>query len=157
MRKIFVMAVLLAASPVFAEDSGARLSYPNLGFSIKPLEDTYTGSNSIVMSMYLASSEKFAPNVNICVQDYRGSIEDYKKLSDKQFEESNISVLTSVVKENVFTLEYSGIMSGRDLHFYAVAVKKANQIYLVTAAATVEQWKKYSEKLIDTVRSFQLK
>ena len=65
-------------------------------------------------------------------------------------------MISEEVSEAAVVWEYSGMLHGRRLHWYARAVQNQNRIYLVTATATASQWKSLSEKLKSCVDSFKI-
>ena len=156
--KTFFTAVLVftCASLLRAQENPNRIYYPKLGFSIQPLEEESVGSNYVVLQMYLPPTEKGSPNINVMLQEYKESLEEYKIFSDMQLKSINVSILSSAIKDNAYIVEYTGQMSGKSIHVYTRAVKKGDRIYLITAAASPDQWREYSGKLIRTVNSFRL-
>jgi len=114
-------------------------------------------ANTQPLMMFLSASEGFASNVNVQVQQYPNSLKEYAKISVQQFNQLNFKVLQNKQTETSLVLEYSGIMQGNNMHWYAIAHKKGNNVYLVTATSTESQWKIHSKTLIECVKSFKLK
>jgi len=157
MKNILILIVLLSVSfDVMAKDVKNKLVFPKLGFSIDALEGDAKSANYTVFSMSLPPSESFAPNVNLMIQEYSGSLQEYKELSDGQFKSMKLNVVTSDIKGGNYIMEYAGNISNKSLHFYAKAVKKGSLIYLATATATPNQWKEYALILKKNVNSFEL-
>ena len=150
------MIVLLCISGVLclAAAPAALLRFTGNGFSIAPLEDTTKDATYQALSMSLPPSGGFAPNVSVQIQVYAGSLDDYAALSKQQLEQMKMKMLKESKPDKSSVLwEYSGEIQQRPLHFYAKAVMKPGRVYLATAAATEEQWKAASAKLIACVES----
>lgn len=148
---------LLTTAPTLAADDGSRLHFPATGFSIEPLEAATAPVASQPLTMALPAAGGFAPNVNVAIQPFGGSMQDYLDLSLRQFEAAGIEVIDKkVVSENTVSFEYAGSLRGRDLHWYASATQDGNRVFLVTATAPESRWKDSADKLKAVVRSFRL-
>lgn len=143
---------LIIATTAFAEGQ-----YNNNHFSINSLVDANNISNTQPLMMSLPATEGFAPNINVQIQQYPNSLDSYAKLSGAQFKQLNFKVIKNKKIKNTLVFEYSGNMQNRNLHWYAMAYKKGNNVYLITATSTESQWKKLSKKLIGCIKSFKLK
>jgi hypothetical protein len=107
--------------------------------------------------LYLKPSGGFAPNVNVLIQNFPSSINDYVSITKKEFDSAGIKVVNEqTVSANEWNVEYAGTLSGRSLHWYARAVKNGDKVFLTTATATPEQWEQVSPKLKQCVDSFVL-
>lgn len=134
------------------------LDFPKNGFSIDALEAKSDLPSSQVVMMFLPPTDQFAPNVGVQVQNFSEGLEAYLTLSRSQFSAAGMKVIKEKkVSATKATLEYSGAMQGRNLHYYALAEKKGNQVYLVTATATETQWPKVKDALVKNVDSFKTK
>ncbi len=107
--------------------------------------------------MALPVQNGFAGNVNVQMQPYTLTMSDYVALSRKQFKQIGLSLLSVQEEGDVAFLEYEGALQGRDLHWYAKAIKSGDYIYLVTATDSQKNWPKSRQKLISVVNSFKLK
>lgn len=65
-------------------------------------------------------------------------------------------VLTTL-QGNRLVFEYTGSMNGLALHFFAVAMKKGNFVYLSTGTALESQWKNVASQMKKSLLSFVLK
>ena len=155
-KLLFVSASLLLGVLVGHAESTNRLHFPATGFSIAPLEAPTEKSPQQVLMMFLPVSDGFAPNVNVQVQPYTGTIDDYLSLSLKQCESAGFKLsLQKTTGKSAAVFEYTGDFQGRQLHWYARAEKSGSKVYLVTATATDEQWNKVASKLkvcVDSLR-----
>ena len=133
-----------------------KLVFRNCGFAISPLDQPGKGTNQLLF-MLLPVSDGFAANVGVQTQTYSGTLDEYVDLSQKQFKEGKLDVVsTSKPDKDTAVFEYSGQMQGKALHFYAKAALRDGTIYLATATAAQDHWKDVSEKLKSCVDSFQL-
>ena len=113
-----------------------------------------------ILSMQLNADGTFAPNVNVQIQPFPGSIDDYVKVSmDGQFKQ--LGFTTSSKKklgEDGVAFEYTGTLRDMPLHFYARAFRKQGKgvFYLITATALATQWAKSGPELKTCVDSFKL-
>ncbi len=154
MKKLIkiILAVSIMLSTLSAENK-----YETNIFTIKSLE--IKKDTSIMGIMYLPSSDKFSPNINIIKQSYSGTLEEYQEITENQFKKEKLNVLYNQIENNRIIFEYSGKFGKfkTEMHWYGIAHKKDNSYYLITATALKKQWKQYSKELIDSVQSFKLK
>jgi len=134
-----------------------RLIFKTTGFSIKPLETDPLGHSYQAMSMSLPASGGFSPNVNVQVQCYTGTIDEYAAISRKEF----ASVKFKLIKEdkqgkNAVVFEYTGEIQERKLHWYAKATATGKRVYLATATATEKQWPEVKAKMKECIDSLEL-
>jgi hypothetical protein len=158
MKIIFALLMLLATSRFYPQSPDDRIHFKENKFSIKPFETTQENSaqSYSVLFMLLPQTSGFAPNINIIVQKYSGSLEDYKNLSDSQFKQGNMTVIQSKNSASKYIIfEYTGSQGGKNMHYYSRALKREDNIYLVTGTALIEQWDAVSVKIKDTVDSFK--
>jgi len=158
MKSWFVMG-LLCVSLVGVARADDTLHFAKEGFSVKALHPTI-GMNTVqVLMLQLPSDGTFAPNVNIQIQPFPGSMDDYVKTSLDEFKQLGLT-LSSKKKtgEDAVTLEYSGTMRGLPLQFYARAVKKKSTgvVYLITGTTHSGQWAKSGPEIKACVDSFKL-
>lgn len=153
-KAIRLLLLLLFALPCQAEDT--RMHFKKNGFSIAPLEGKSDSTPYVVVMMFLPASEGFAPNVNVNIQPYTGTIKEYAALSRRQFAAAKYTVVREKLSPTSAVWEYSGEAQGRKLHWYAKAVRKEGKVYLVTATSTEAQWKTVSARLKACVDSLSV-
>jgi hypothetical protein len=155
MKMILTMIVIAAFScALSAED---KFVSETLGFEISaPEVQQFSGVYQHSM-FYLPAIDGFGANVNIQVQDFDGTLQEYEKISRDQFKELGLHVIASRISEGILTVEYGGKMSNYELHWYARATKKGAKIYLATATALETRWQAQGPILIKSVDSFKLK
>ena len=152
--KICCLLFLLACSALFADDKYVNETF---GFEISsPVPGPFSGVYQSSM-FYLPAVDGFAGNVNIQVQDFTGTMDQYKGVSEAQFKQAGIQVLNSKIDQGVLTIEYQGKMGNYGLHWFAKAYKKANRVYLVTATGLQTQWNDQGPALVKSVNTFKLK
>jgi hypothetical protein len=156
MKKLIIAFFLIISLFAFSQDKNNKLVFSNLGFSIKAFDLDKNISDYVVFTMYLPESDNFTPNINLIIQEYSDGLDNYKILSENQFLSNKMTIIKSEIKNSAYLMEYSGNIEGNDLHFYAKAVKKNNQIFLTTATCTANQLQKYSKQLFEVVESFKL-
>jgi hypothetical protein len=152
------LVTVLCAAPAMAKDDEV-LHFGEHGFSIKPLKGKVTDVPTQVLFMAMSPQAGFAPNVNVQLQPYEGSIDQYFALSKSQFGPMGIKVLwDKKTGPDSISFEYAGAMQGHELHWYARAVRPKNRavVYLITATASAEQWASVATALKDNVDSFKL-
>jgi PsbP len=148
---------LISAMTVGAAEPPNRLSFPVAGFSIQPLEPNTPQTPQMALTMSLPIRDGFAGNVNVLIQSYTNSLDQYIRLSEAQFKTAGISLLkTTRPSDSVAVLEYFGKLQNRVLHWYARAELVNQKLYLVTATASEDRWKEESALLKACVDSFQL-
>ncbi len=157
-RTLTIMYMLLALftlpSLAYSED---LLHFKESGFSIAPLEGKTDPTAYTPLKMLLPATDSFAPNVNVRIQPYNGTIKQYADLSKKQFIAAKLTVQSETVTQTSVVWEYSGTMQGHNLHWYAKAERGNGKVYLVTATAKESQWNDVAAKLKACVNSFKLK
>jgi len=155
-RKLFLLCSCIMAG-ILAGRGGTtnRLHFTASRFSIAPLEAPLEKALLEPVIMCLPATEGFAPNVNVMIQPYVGTIDDYSALSMGQFKDGGLKVLLhKKLGKSAVVFEYTGELQGRQLHWYARAEKSAGSVYLVTATAANEQWDKAAARLKSCVDSF---
>lgn len=147
--------LLLIPSCLFASGSN-RLYYAQNGFSIMPLEGTVENENYQVAIMYLPANRSFAPNVNIQIQPYDGTMDEYIDLSKQQFQMLGFKIITIKTQDNSAFLEYSGSFQGIEFHWCARVFLREGKVYLVIGTALSASWSEVSAQILACVDSFQL-
>lgn len=155
--KPFMISFLtMLALSLPAAESTNRLHFPLGGFSIAPLEAPPGETTRQAVMMFLPSSGSFAANVNVQVQSYSGTIEEFTTLTLKQLKDVGAKVIEQRKTGNSgLVLEYSGELRGQPLHWYARAEKAAGHVYLATATGAEQDWAKQSALLkacVDSLR-----
>jgi hypothetical protein len=152
---IACLLILLACSALFADDKYVN---ETLGFELSsPVPASFSGVYQSCM-FYLPAADGFAANVNIQIQDFTGTMDQYKSISEAQFKQAGIAILSSRIDQGVFTIEYQGKMgTPNEFHWFAKAYKKADHIYLVTATALQKHWNDQGSTLVKSVNTFRLK
>lgn len=155
MKKLSCVLLIIFSSLASFSQEGS-LQFPDLGFSIQPLEPDLkeVSGNHIALQMFLPTSEEFAPNVNVIVQRYEGSIEEYKSLSDGQFESLGVNMIKSELKDGIVIFEYTTDKFGSsEVHIYTRGYMVNDKVYLATGTRTIKQWKKMGNKIMSVVNS----
>ena len=151
---ILIASLGLTGSAVQGESTN-RLHFAVSGFSIAPLEAPLGQTPQQAIIMFLPVKGDFAPNVNVQIQPYEGSLDEYWALSLKQFEGAGFKLVQPAkLKGSSVVFEYKGTMQGRLLHWYARAEKSRDRVYLVTATAPEERWTETAPRLKACVDSF---
>ena len=156
-----VVWVAMGAAIAAAHPEGDEgLHFKQHGFSIKPLKTKPAdGVMTQVVAMQMPAVDGFAANVNVQLQPFAGTIDEYITLSRQQFDQFAFKVLAQKkIDADTVTLEYAGKMQGVELHWYARAVRKKGKpiVYLVTGTATTAQWSASAPALKDCVDSIKL-
>lgn len=155
-KQTVILFLATQALSLSAADSTNRLSFPVAGFSIAPL-DVSPGENTCqALVMSLPATGNFAGNVNVQVQPYSGTIEEYTTLTLKQFKEAGVKVIEQKkAGRSGVVFEYSGELQGRSIHWYSRAEKAAGHVYLATATTAEEGWRTQSSQLKTCVDSLR--
>lgn len=157
MKKIIPLAVLaLFALPGMTSAADDRLQFRANGYSIAPLEAVSEDAVYQSLMMFLPVSGMFAPNVNVQIQLFGGSLEEYLSLSRQQFVEAGFALLNERADAGGVALEYKGVFQGHELHWYARVAQAKGKIYLVTATAAESQWETVAAQLKACVDSFRI-
>jgi hypothetical protein len=142
---LVVLAILSIPSILRAQD-----------FEFKP-PAFGAGNEGQVFYYFLPSHDEFSANVNLQIQSFAGSLDEYDRITRGQFDQSGITLIDGHTSGNELVYEYAGDMNGRALHWYARAIKSGGSIYLVTATALNSRWNLEKKALIASVQSFRLK
>lgn len=133
--------------------SASTLEFPQYGFQIDALESPSPVSASMqALVMFLPPSEGFSPNINVQIHTFKGSLEEYREVSQKQFRELQWKLISDTLEDNRWTVEYSG----NDLHCYAVATRHNDLIYLATGCSRESQWSHVRDEIRKRVDSFKV-
>lgn len=153
MKKLALLAVLLLPAASHAQQP---LSFPQYGFRIAPLQAANPNPPASPVILFMPPSGGFASNVNVQIQPFDKGIEAYATASKGQFTTAGVAINSEKIEGDTWTIEYSGQMQGRKLHFYARALFKKDRVFLVTATAPEGDWTTDSSALKACVDSFQL-
>ena len=156
--KAFVVAVLFSLA-MSSRSGAAAIDLPLYGFQMDALDAAPDPSNpTTVIQTFLPATDSFAPNINVQIQPYSGTMKDYAATSKSQFEQMKWT-LTSDQQPNddEWIVEYTGSFHDNDLHFYARAVSANGKVYLITATAKESQWATVGDTLRKHVEGFRLK
>jgi hypothetical protein len=139
-----------------AADGPSALHFPLHGVSINALEAPSNGSPSMLLTMCLPVTDAFAPNVSVMDEPSPGSIDDYIASSRKEYAKTNLTIIAinKLDGDNV-TLEYTGPVDNRTLHFYSKASHRGTEIVIATGICTAKQWPDVGAKLRGCVDSLQ--
>ena len=150
--------LIFTAALLFAAGSSARaLDFPSMGFQIDPLETSPSSPPTQALMLFLPAESGFAPNVNVVIQPYGGTREDYIKLSKGQFDQMELKIISEKTpSDNEWICEYSGDLQGSLLHWYARAILASGKVYLVTATSRDANWAAVSDPLKKCVDSFKI-
>jgi hypothetical protein len=134
------------------------LVFSESGFSIDSLEAPLDAQAATPLQMLLPPVNGFSPNVNVQLQPYKGSVAEYKAITEGQFKQIGLTVVSMEEGNDgkSLTIEYKGPLQGQNLHWYAKAFKKGDVMYLVTATNTESNWELNKEQLIANVNSFKI-
>ena len=156
---IALIGVALFSAAITTTVTAATIDLPQYGFSIEALDaPPSTTTATTALMTFLPVSDGFAPNVNVNIQPYPGSMASYVTMSKDQFKQMNWTVVAEKQNgENEWIVEYTGPMQGNELHFYARAVANNGKVYLVTASSKETQWSSVSSLLRKAVDAFKIK
>jgi hypothetical protein len=155
-KKSAILLLVLLVVSVAASSASGLLHFASTGFSIAPLEAPAGDASYQALMMLLPAKGGFAGNVNVMIQPYEGTIDEYASLSLKQFKDAEMKVVQQAkAGKSGYFFEYTGVLQGRALHWYSRAEKSGNHVYLATATATERDWPKQSAQLKACVDSFR--
>jgi hypothetical protein len=157
MRKIgsALLAGLFCVFLLGAADTQQQIHFPLHGFSIDALEGP-ADTRGMLMSMSLPASDGFAPNVNLISQNSPGTIDQYIEISKQQVTQNGWTLIkANKVDDNTAVMEITGKVGDNSLHFYDKVSRKGDEVILITATATENQWTTNSAQLEACVDSFQ--
>ncbi|NLY88130.1 MAG: hypothetical protein GX085_00685 [Firmicutes bacterium] len=159
MKKTFLCLSLILLFVTCPPGLASTLVYEKNGFTIDALEGEVGAEPYQVLVMFLPpTADGFAPNINIQIQPYPGTMEDYIALTKQQIAGAGWKLLELATPgKDVITLEFAGEPQGFGLHWYAKAVKDGDRVYLVTATASENFWADLAGQLKSKVDSFMLK
>ena len=155
--KALVVAALFSLA-ISSRSAAATIELPLYGFQIDALDAAPDASSpTTVIQTFLPATDGFAPNINVQIQPYTGTIKDYATTSKSQFEQMKWKVVSDQQpNDSEWNVEYTGSFHGSDLHFYARAVSANGKVYLITATAKESQWATMGDTLLKHVQSFKL-
>lgn len=153
------LPLLASAFIGFSSSSEAgTIDLPVYGFQLDGLEAQPGDVPTSAVMSFLPVTDGFAPNINVQIQPYAGSMADYITISKQQFAPMQWKVVSEkTVGDNEWVAEYTGPLQGNDLHFYARALSRNGKVYLVTGTAKQTQWPTVGDTIRKHVDSFKLK
>lgn len=152
MKKVTFIILTLISVISYAETA----TFKEAGFSIETLDQKPSPAGAAPLQMSLSPVNGFSGNVNVQIQPYPGTLKEYVSLSESQFVQMGLKTISSTSTNDTATFEYTGVMNGYDLHFYAKVFKKGNLFYLATATDLSSEWPKNKIKLMSVINSFKL-
>jgi len=157
LKSWFLSACLLIPAIAVAEDA-PLLSFPTAGFTIAGLDEAPPDTPHQALILFLPAEGGFAPNVNVRLQPFQGTMDEYRELNLKEIQQAKFKLLGEpVVKDdNSFVMEFTGNLQERTLRFYSRSVLSKGRVYLITATATDTQWPTVGEKLKACADSLKL-
>jgi hypothetical protein len=143
---------------ISSQAGAATIELPLYGFQMDALDAAPDSSSpTTVIQTFLPATDGFAPNINVQIQPYTGTIKDYATTSKGQFEQMKWKVVSDQQpNDNEWNVEYTGSFHGSDLHFLARAVSANQKVYLITATAKESQWTTVGDTLRKHLESFKL-
>jgi hypothetical protein len=152
-----INTVLLFSCATLFQAKAATIDLPLYGFQIDALDAAPASAPTTALEMFLPPTEGFAPNINVQIQPYTGTIKEYATLSKGPFDELKWKVISEKeIGDNEWSVEYTGTMQAGDLHFYGRAISKNGKVYLATATAKESQWPTLGETLRQHIDSFKI-
>ncbi|MGH7150908.1 MAG: DcrB-related protein [Planctomycetota bacterium] len=158
--------VLLLAATSFSDARGPETSTRYLdaanGYSIEPpaFPKVPTGVSCQTVIFFAPQEEGFAPNVNVQVQPWTKSLEEFLALSRSQFKEYDLTLLSEekrkVSGREAVAFDYEGDMQGRPLRWMALAVADAGRVILVTGTVPKGSFETHEKALRSCLASLQL-
>jgi hypothetical protein len=160
--KTLVVAALFSfaiSSRSGATSGAATIELPLYGFEMDALDAAPDPSSpTTVVQTFLPATDGFAPNINVQIQPYTGTMKDYAATTKSQFEQMKWTVTSDQQpNDNEWIVEYTGSFHDNDLHFYARAVSANGKVYLITATAKDSQWATVGDTLRKHVESLKIK
>ena len=92
-RPTTILFLVTLAFSLPAAESTNKLHFPVSGFSIAPLEVSPGDKTGQALMMFLPVAGNFSANVNVQIQPYTGTIEEYTTLTLKQFKDAGIKLV----------------------------------------------------------------
>ena len=150
---LLLSATLLAALPLAAEN--APLPFPHLGFSIEAPQSKIRPQVAAIF--YLPAADGFAANVNVALQPWEKSVEEYLKVSREEIKRlKGTLVAEKKLGENECLMEYTLTLNEQPMHFYARAVLQKGTVYLATGTSLEKSWALDGPVLKQSVNSLKL-
>lgn len=142
---------------IFSFSQNPQVEFVKAGFRIKTLEPAQAPANGyLACTMSLPAEAGFAPNVNVIVEPFSGSLKEYKKMSVEQLEFLEVEPVKVKQKKGELTFEYEGDMLGpRIVHVFTRVILVDDKVFVATATATPEQWKNHGKQLREVVNSIE--
>jgi hypothetical protein len=155
--KALILAALFSWA-ISSRSEAATIELPLYGFQIDALDAAPDASSpTTVIQTFLPATDGFAPNINVQIQPYTGTIKDFAATSKGQFEQLKWNVVSDQQpNDNEWNVEYTGSFRGSDLHFYERALSADGKVYLITATAKESQWATVGDTLLKHIQSFKV-
>ena len=158
MRILILVGLLLGAGAADADTTArtkSTLTFGEHGFAIDPpAGHDYAQVQQVVMLM-LPAVDGFSANVNVQVQPFKGTMDEYVRVSLDQFKTNGVKVVAEKHDGKSAMIEYTGPYGGRPLHWYSRVFFGKNGVMLATATASETQWPRLSAVLRQSVDSLR--
>jgi hypothetical protein len=147
---IFTLSVLIINLECYSDSI-----HTNDTFSIIPPKLTQS-DDGLVVSFVSPNGGKFAPNINVLIQTFDGTLEEYYEKSRDQVKALKFQTVKFTFENNHGYAEYIGKLENNQLHFFQKYVKNGKKIFVVTATSLEIDWENKKTELINSVNSFKL-
>jgi len=152
-----IVGVCLALCLGADSQIASKLHFPQIGFSIAPLKVDTRGATFTAVEMLMPPTANFAANVNVQLQAYADSMDNYIALSKQQMDQMKLQMIKfDKPAADTCVFEYNGQMGENKVHFYGKGILKSGTVFLATATTTEDQWASVSDNFKACVDSLQL-
>lgn len=157
---IEIAAAAAAALPVLGEEELAAV--PPLApirmasYQIDPYLFTEPPMGRLLFMFLPAMNTGFATNVNVLAQPFAGTMQEYKAATEAQVQQLNCTVSSISLEGEVFTIDYEGHMSGRDLQFLCKVIRSNSVMFVATATCLKSNWGEYEKALHRCIDNFTI-
>ena len=167
MKLVYAVGGLVLTGGLFAaqEPAPPQSNYTDstYGFAIDApaFPKAGPGQPGVPVIMSGPAADGFASNVNVNIQQVATTRKEYLEQSLDQMRQVGLKVHSTsdvtVSGRDAIRLDYEGTISGRELHFLALAVIEKDRVVLVTCTALAKAFKEVEPAFRASLDSFRLK
>lgn len=161
--RLLCLSICLATVLVTLPARGADFQDTQYGYTVSAPEFARPASGATIKRMMvLAPPDEggFAANMGVLIQEISMTLDDYIKMSEKQFPAAGMKVRSKSKREvsgaPAVLFDYEGPMAGRNLRFLSLAVMLPSRVLLVTYTAPEESFGEFQAEFRRSLESFKL-
>ena len=116
-----------------------------------------SASSGIIGQFYFEEYNGFAANITLVKRVYTRGLKTFATNLRARLEKSNYKIELGEIADQRCLFEYTGEVNYKLYHYFVIAQKRNNFLYLITATTLHKNWNSRKEQVLKSLDSFTLK